>query len=534
MEKGKELLNKIVEWWKKFSTKQRAAIISVIAVVLVALGILYFVSSRPTMQTLITCENTAQASEVKELLDGEGIKYEIAKDNLTFMVDAKDDADAVLLLGSNDIPAANYDIDNVFDGGFSATESDKTKKYQLYLEEDISAKLETLANVKSAKVTLSIPEDDGTINATKEETYASVILELEGKMEEEQAAGLANYIATAVGNKSTDNILIMDSDTNVLFSGGDSSDPIGTASTTQQTYKNKEEKRVKSEVKDVMLGSDVYDNIEVGMNLVLDFDRSNVTTKKYSIPENRDEGYLTTEKNYEATTEGGTAAVPGTDTNQDDTTYMTQDGTINNSTVTDNSKEHALDEEVTNTEKGIGSIKYDESSLTVVATKYKIYNEDALKNDGTLDKMTFDEFKAANEERKKTDVDEEFYTAVANATGFSQDNISIIAYEVPFFQYSDNNGFDVKDYLPIILAVLIFAMLGFVVFKSTRKEAVAEPEPELSVEDLLETTKEVQEPLEDIGFNDKSEARIQIEKFVDENPEAVASLLRNWLNEEWE
>ena len=40
--------------------------------------------------------------------------------------------------------------------------------------------------------------------------------------------------------------------------------------------------------------------------------------------------------------------------------------------------------------------------------------------------------------------------------------------------------------------------------------------------------------LEDIGFNEKSETRLMIEKFVDENPEAVASLLRNWLNEEWE
>ena len=48
-------------------------------------------------------------------------------------------------------------------------------------------------------------------------------------------------------------------------------------------------------------------------------------------------------------------------------------------------------------------------------------------------------------------------------------------------------------------------------------------------------TKEAEEEsLEDIGFSDKSETRILIEKFVDENPEAVASLLRNWLNEEWE
>ena len=79
-------------------------------------------------------------------------------------------------------------------------------------------------------------------------------------------------------------------------------------------------------------------------------------------------------------------------------------------------------------------------------------------------------------------------------------------------------------------------MLGYVVFRSTRKEEqVVEPEPELSVESLLATTKEAteKESLEDIGFSEKSETRVMIEKFVDENPEAVASLLRNWLNEEW-
>ena len=40
--------------------------------------------------------------------------------------------------------------------------------------------------------------------------------------------------------------------------------------------------------------------------------------------------------------------------------------------------------------------------------------------------------------------------------------------------------------------------------------------------------------LEEIGFDDRSEARKMIEKFVDEKPEAVATLLRNWLNEDWE
>ena len=85
----------------------------------------------------------------------------------------------------------------------------------------------------------------------------------------------------------------------------------------------------------------------------------------------------------------------------------------------------------------------------------------------------------------------------------------------------------------IILAVLIVALLIFVVVRGTAPVAVADEEPELSVEQLLATTKENQS-LEDIEFSEKSETRKMIEKFVDENPEAVAQLLRNWITDDWD
>ncbi len=75
-------------------------------------------------------------------------------------------------------------------------------------------------------------------------------------------------------------------------------------------------------------------------------------------------------------------------------------------------------------------------------------------------------------------------------------------------------------------------MLLFVVFKGTSPAEVTELEPELSVEQLLATTRENQ-TLDDIEFSEKSETKKMIEKFVDENPEAVAQLLRNWLTDEW-
>ena len=88
------------------------------------------------------------------------------------------------------------------------------------------------------RVELYIPEDDGTLVTRNQESYASVKLELNGEMSEDQAASLARYIATEIGNSSTDNITIIDSNSNLLFAGGEESTAIGTAS-TQLSYQTK-------------------------------------------------------------------------------------------------------------------------------------------------------------------------------------------------------------------------------------------------------------------------------------------------------
>ena len=99
-ERLKQIIDKIGDWWKRFSTKQKTLIVSIAAVVVVALIILGMVVSRPTMVTLITCDSATQASQVKDLLDGESIPYELSQDGLTFTVNKKDEANASILLGS--------------------------------------------------------------------------------------------------------------------------------------------------------------------------------------------------------------------------------------------------------------------------------------------------------------------------------------------------------------------------------------------------------------------------------------------------
>ena len=52
-EQVQNILNKITEWWKKFNTKQKALLISIVAVIIVALAILAAVVNR----TWLRCMN---------------------------------------------------------------------------------------------------------------------------------------------------------------------------------------------------------------------------------------------------------------------------------------------------------------------------------------------------------------------------------------------------------------------------------------------------------------------------------------------
>lgn len=78
------ILNRIKEWWSKFTTKQKALLISIVTVVVMAIVVLAFIMTRPKMVTLINCESTKEAGTVKDLLEGESIAYEVSKDGLTF------------------------------------------------------------------------------------------------------------------------------------------------------------------------------------------------------------------------------------------------------------------------------------------------------------------------------------------------------------------------------------------------------------------------------------------------------------------
>ncbi len=533
-ERLRALLQRFLDWWNKFTAKQKTLIISAIAGVLVLIAVAVAILTQPHYKTLYVSDTTKETSEVVAVLDEEGIENQTSQDGLTISVLEEDYTNAVILLGANNYPAAEYSIENVFDGGFSTTESDKTKKYQEFMEAKFQSALGNMDNVKRAIVNINVPENDGTLLSKEKESYASVMLELENPedMTQEQAADIARFVATELGNDTTANVVIMDTTGNMLYSGQDENSITGSAS-SRLSYKTQYDNIVRNEINDALVGAKIYDNVQVVPNLDLNWDIIKSTEHTYTPADGQDQGVLSQEDTYSQTTENTNGDIPGTDTNAE-ITYEYQDAAHSSSQTDETSRSYLPNEKITDTEKAGGAINYTTSSIGITAIHYVVYNEEDMAASGALDGTTFDEFRIANSERTKTEVDEDVYNVVAAATGIPLENIQIVAYDEPVFVPAEGGLVSPTNIFIIVLIILILGLLAFVVIRSMRADKKAEEEEteELSLDNLLQSTQESTE-LEEIDSETKSETRILIEKFVDDNPDAVANLLRNWLTEDW-
>lgn len=530
-DKLKEIPAKVLAWWNKFTTKQKSIIIGIGAVAIFTFAILIYIFTKPQYEKLITCESASEASEIINILEDSKINYSASSNGLVISVKEADVPSANWALGAAGYLSDDYDdLKDVLTGSMSTTAADKEKLYVEHMEKKLEKDLAALSNVKSAKVNLNVPEQNGTLIREKQESTAFIQLELDGTFTSANAANVAKAVAAYLGNDTTAGITILDFDSNLLFAGGEEYSTAGIASSMQE-LKNQAESMVTNQVKKVLLGTHQYDDVEVTSYLAMDYSEYQETVHEYYANSGRDEGMLAHESIFESENESGSGGTPGTDSNDEDS-YMFEKGDETSSSQTETERDFLPNESSKNKITPAGGIDYDDSSISIAAISYRKIKEEDVKNQGLLDGgITWEEYKLANNGDVKLTVDEEFYTMVANATGISEDKITIVAYETPLFY--DAEGMDISgtDVLSVIIFIIILGLLAFVVLRSMRSRTGVTEEEELSVENLLQSTPESE--LEDIDVEAKSETRKMIEKFVDENPEAAAALLRNWLNEDW-
>lgn len=540
-EKVKEIPEKFKVFWDKYTSKQKTIVIAIICVVLIAIGVVAWLASRPAWSKFQVFDSVDDANTMTKALDDQSITWKASSDGKTIYVHQDDMTNALYAMSDNGLTDKGYTWDAAFDNSMSTTESEKDQKRVLALQSEIRQSLIQYKFIDDANVFINVPESTYTVlssdDAETAKTSITASIELNDKnkdlLDDKTAETLAYWLANTVGT-DVKNVIINDTDGKCIYNGN-TSDGLGGVLTGGSTeYCNKLRNTIADNVTTLLIRCG-YDDAQVGTDgIQFDMNKIETLTKEYSVDDGREYGYPTNLYTYSSKGASGNGGTPGTDSNDSDTDYVNNSSSGTSNTVDVQKLTDLLtNEKVQNIKQETPAIKLADSSLGIVVRKYTVYKEDDLKADGTLDKTTWDQFISQNNKISTTTVSTDEINLISAATGVSANKITVLAYNVPQFVSSTKSSNGISNYLMIILTVLIIALLIFVILRGASPLAAEDEEPELSVEQLLATTKENQS-LDDIEFSDKSETRKMIEKFVDENPEAVAQLLRNWLNDEWE
>lgn len=522
----------LTDKWNELEKSNKIRFIAIIGTIIAIISVIAVLLSKPKMVTLVKNLETKQASQVAELLDKETIDYKLQDNGTTILINSKEANKAKLLMARENVPKGRFTFEDAMSNSMSTTESEKRVKLHKAKESQIASALETIEYVDNAQVNLVIPDADNSFLESKQKASAAVILELSAPITNKQINGIANFVSRSVENLDTQDINIIDTEGNNLYIG-EQAELDGTYS-TQQEQKVFAEQDLKNKVAELI--GKMYDDVRISPNLVFDYDQYVETKEKYESPiPDSNKGIVTAEKTVDtSSTNTQTGAEPGQVPNGGEIPNY-QLGGDQDSESKSKSKEanYAVDKTVSSTTKGLGKVDVDASSIAVYAFRNKVYKQEEVEK-RLPPAQTWEEFKELNKEQLPLPVDEALIDSIKKATGLQ--NVAVQSFENPIFIEQEPFKLSMQSYIPYIILMLFLTALGYGIYKFTSPKEIIELEPELSVEEMLQTAKKQQEPpLEDIEFGEDLEVKRQIEKFVDEKPEAVASLLRNWLaDDEWE
>lgn len=535
----------ITEFWNKFNKGQKIRLGLITLFIILSLAVAIFITTRPEMVRLFNEELThSQAAEIKEVLDAANIISKTNEDGTSIEVKKEDYAKAKMELAMEQIPDNGFTFEDALDNSMGTTETEKEAKLKEAEQQKLAYDIATIDGISSADVHLVIPSDDNFFIAANQEARASVKLNLKNQLTNKQVMGIAHYVSGSVKNLDVKNVRVIDNKGNILYLGEDNHSGINIDE--QQDRKVAAEKEIEKKVISIL--GPLFDDIRVTPNLVLNFDQYREKQEIVSSPiEDGNKGLISYENSSSRKVSGGAEGEePGLAANGGDIPEYVM-GEQNNYEAKENQNEtkYELDKKYTELEKSIGSIITDESNISVVVLRDKTYNQEQqenLRGSGDQNNIQNDETWEEYKYRIKSspsmiDIENEYpqlHNLVANASGLNINNVEILGYEVPLFIDKEVNERTYNEYILLGILFVLIALLAFALIRKTEHHEITEIEPELSVEEMLESSQMNMEELDPIEYNEESEIKRQIDKFVDEKPEAVASLLRNWLSEEWE
>jgi len=521
----KDVFVKIKDQFAKMSKRRRIILFIITGVILLSAVILTLIlrNSGSGYAVLYRDISAAESSKVYQTLLGMGAKPKIDSNGEITVPENEYDI-WILQLAALGYPqtALTYDIFSSHTG-LTATESEK-KQWLIYqLQDRLQATLMKIDGVQSATVTITMPENSGSVwvNAeSKDKATAGVLLTLGNnvKLGGERVAAIKNLVASSVPDMIPSDVTVVDSVTGLeLMIEPENNDGITNAENLLY------EQTVQSQIEDniVRLLTPRYgrDGVVAVAKVTIDYDKM-ISERMELIerPENGG-GYLTDDDGqYGLNGEVPAGDIVGEENNTDIPQYAYNDA----------AGEEGMTYYWWNRNYDYGYIKT------------QVEGGNAEIDHATVSVMV-------NEANLTQAVRDELINLVAKSVDIVPESVYVAAFTVPSEEtpepepepeyFWEKLGISTPLFIAAgagLLLLIIGAVVVIIIVKR-KKKMMAMEEDQQTEESRLSEIEEYKKHLESLakeGMDVKDEAIMNdVRSFAKENPEITANLIRSWLKE---
>jgi len=518
----KKLFDKIKSFWGNLEKSQKIRIYVLAGVLLFAVAVTLVLTLKVEYVPLFDTTEDINLQPVVSYLTENDIKFKKGENQI--YVDSRRKKDIEFDLTTQGIVSPEVTFADTWNKlSLTATESDKEKLWKNYLTNDLVYKLKKFENVENATVQYSKPEKTYWVKPGAEEQQGSayVMLKTREPLTPNQVDAAAKVVAASLGIPA-DRITIVDHKLNPLSRDYTQTDILKASS--QDELRRQRQLELENKVYDFfkigVAQNEYFDTISVSANAVLDFDTLSSTSTRYEPPVADENSLLNEETLEENLINGNAGDIPGTDTNPQGTiTYQIDENGNSQYNKNHTVREYVYNQTNEQKEKAVGNLIYEQSTMSISLWYGK--------NIKTADGLTPEYL-------------EQVRQSAYAATGVPVENITVsvqkLAAETPAEVTLMDTVAELFDQFGFYVLMLILLIVMTITAMPRKKTEPVETQT-AALEAAAAGEGAAQQPVEiiqDINLQEESELKKQIDKFVQDNPDSVAQLLRNWLAEDWE
>lgn len=486
------MMKQFGEIWAKMAAGQKALAIGLVVLVAVGVGAAAFVGSQPSWRLLRSELDAETAAKALARLDEAGIRWQVADEGRSILVDTRDFEKAQATAVKNRMfPGEGGNGYKALDGmSFGMTEEQQKLRIRVATEEEIARTLKQFEAVESAKVHLVSAERSFT-RRDSSPAKASVILRMKpGRVLDPGAAdAMARLVSNAAPGLLAANVIISDTQGNLLSRGGE--EALGSGSFNQTRARERWLQEKAQTALDAALGAGRA-VVRVDANIELD----RIETRKEEVkPESK---VVTKERISSSTSSTGKKASGSPSTSATITGASTGSGGGN--ATEDLESEYAYDRTITRKVVEAGAIRRLTIGVLLDANAEPKISSDTVR-EIVKGAVGFDD-----QRRDFIEVTAVPFAAKPEASPSAE---SVAPAAPDWSHVVDIVKWSVTAV--VALGVLFFALKALKAAKATLAVATAEAAP-----------KEERRP---------ADPREEITRELDRDAQAVGRLLRNWLYE---